>query len=214
MRGHIESKPNTIQTENVMTETQNGTLRSRRPQLTDSISKLDEMVDGLATAIPGAVADSIREVLGPAFTAALKDAVKEAVAEALKERTSEAAQPMPVPPPVAPTPPATPRPRPDRWKKVKAALAELKTWVGQQLAPVVARAALGWAVVRLVGGATVNSRTASLLTALTAMVAGFTGFVVGPEASAVLLGLATGVITATAVWAAPAARLLVAFRDE
>ena len=50
-----------------MNMTQNGTLRSKRPQLTDSITRMDEMVDGLATAIPGAVADSIREVLGPAW---------------------------------------------------------------------------------------------------------------------------------------------------
>ncbi|MBA4192292.1 MAG: hypothetical protein C0467_30345 [Planctomycetaceae bacterium] len=110
------------------------------------------------------------------FTAAIKDAVKEAVAEVLKERNSEEAKPTPVPQPeVPPAPPAMPRPRNDRWKKVKAALAELKTWAGQQAAPVVARAALGWAVVRLVGGATVHSRTATLLTALTGAVAGFAG---------------------------------------
>ncbi|MBA4192281.1 MAG: hypothetical protein C0467_30290 [Planctomycetaceae bacterium] len=136
------------------------------------------------------------------------------MAEAMKERNSEA-PPAPPPVPVESTPtPALPRPRPDRWKKVKAALAELKTWAGQQAAPVVARAALGWAVVRLVGGATVHSRTATLLTALSGAVAGFAVFALGPIPSAILLGLATSVMVAPAVWAAPAARLFVAIRAD
>jgi len=192
----------------------NGTLRSKRPQLTDSITKLDDVIDGLATAIPGAVADSIREVLGPAFVTALKDAVKEAVAEALKERASEPVQHTPAPQPVVPPAPPAQRPKRDRWAKVKAALSELKTWARQRVAPVVARAALGWAVVRLVGGATVHSRSATLVTALTGAVAGLAGFALGPVGAAALLGLSSGVIAATAIWAAPMARLMVAFRDE
>ena len=63
----------------------NGTLRARKPQLADSIEKLDQMVDDLSLAIPGAVADSLREALGAGFAAAIKDAVKAAVAEALKD---------------------------------------------------------------------------------------------------------------------------------
>ena len=70
------------------------------------------------------------------------------MAEALKERNSDEVKPTPVPQPeVPPAPPTLPRPRPDRWKKVKAALAELKTWATKAVAPVVGRAALGWAVV-------------------------------------------------------------------
>jgi len=190
----------------------NGTLRSKRPQLTDSITKLDDVIDGLATAIPGAVADSIREVLGPAFTAAIKDAVKQAVAEVLKERSGE--ERAPVSQPEVPTAAPVPRPKPDRWRKVKIALAQLKTWAGQQVAPAVAQVALGWAVVRLIGGATVHSRTAMVLTTLTGAFAGFAGFALGPVGAAVTLGLVSGMIAATAVWAAPMARLLVAFGDE
>ena len=59
-------------------------MRPRRPQLHESIERLDEMIDGLAVAIPGAVADALRAALGPAFAAAIKDAVTAAVAEALK----------------------------------------------------------------------------------------------------------------------------------
>jgi len=194
-----------------MSVTQNGTLRSRRPQLNDSITKLDEMVDGLATAIPGAVADSIREALGPVFAAAVKSAVKEAVAEALKEQNSEAPKPVPVPPQAVPP---TPRPRADRWAKVKLALAELKAWAGQRVAPVAARAALGWAVVRLIGVSAIHSRTAIITSTLTGAVAGTVGFVLGPVGAAVLLALSVGTIAVTAVWAAPAIRLLVAIRDD
>ncbi len=197
-----------------MTGMQNGTLRSRRPQLNDSINKLDEMVDGLATAIPGAVSDSIREVLGPVFAAAVKDAVKEAVAEALKELNRVEVQPVPVPPPVAPPAPPTPRPKPDRWAKAKLALAELKAWVGQRVAPVAARAALGWAVVRLIGVSALHSRTAILTSTLTGAVAGLVGFVVGPVGAAVLLGLSVSTMAATTAWAAPAISLLVAIRDD
>lgn len=194
-----------------MSDTQNGTLRSRRPQLNDSITKLDEMVDGLATAIPGAVADSIREALGPVFATAVKQTVKEAVAEAMKEQNRAVVQSAPVPPPVVPP---TPRPRPDRWAKVKQALADLKVWAGQRVAPVAARAALGWAIVRLIGVSAFHSRTAILTSTLTGAAAGLVGFVLGPVGTAILLGLAVSTMAATAVWAAPAISLLVAIRDD
>jgi len=200
----------TFQMENVMTATQNGTLRSRRPQLNDSISKLDEMVDGLATAIPGAVADSIREALGPVFANAVKQAVKEAVAEALKEQTREIVPPAPLPP----VTPPTPRPRPDHWAKVKRALTELKAWAAQRVAPVVARATLGWAIVRLIGVSAIHSRTAIITSTLTGTAAGVAGFVLGPVGAAVLLGLSVSTMAATAVWAAPAMSLLVAIQDD
>jgi len=151
---------------------ENGTLRSKRPQLTDSITKLDEVIDGLATAIPSAVADSIGEVLGPAFTVAIKDAMKQAVAEVLKERNNEE-KPTPVPPPTVPLTPAPPKPSP--WMKVKAALTQLKTWALKKAAPVVARAALGWAVVRVIGVSTIHSRTAILTTTLTGTLTGLAG---------------------------------------
>jgi len=217
----VELTRSTPLQEYAMGVTQNGTLRSRRPQLNDSISKLDEMVDGLAVAIPGAVSDSIREVLGPTLTVALTDAMKEAfkegfkeaVVEALKELKSETPAPQPVPPPAPPAPP-TPRVRPDRWAKVKAAMAELKTWATKRVAPVAARAALGWAIVRVIGVSTIHSRTAILTTALTGTLTGLAGYALGPIGAAVLLGLSASTFAATAAWAAPTISLLVAIQKD
>ena len=77
-----------------------------------------------------------------------------------------------------------------------------------------ARAALGWALVKLVGGSTVKSRTATLTTALTGAVAGLTGYALVPVGAAILLALSAGAITAATVWASPASGLLVAMRDD
>ncbi|VTU01476.1 unnamed protein product [Gemmataceae bacterium] len=200
-----------------MNATTNGVLRSKRPQLTDAISKLDDMVDGLATAIPGAVADSVREVLGPALAAALTDAIRGAVKEAVTEALAEirAVAPVTPLPPVA-SPPAAPapRPRPDRWAAVRALAAEAKAWAVRHAAPVVARAALGWAAVRLVGGATVRSRASLAATVLTAAGAALIGYAAGPFGAAALLGLGSGAAAAVAVWAAPLVGLCVALRGE
>lgn len=137
----------------------NGTLRPKRPQLNDSIEKLDEMIDGLAVAIPGAVADSLREALGAGFAAAIKDAVTAAVAEALKGFAPAVAT-QPVPAPVPPVPPAPPvKPAVSAWTKVKAALGRLRRWsvrvAAPVLTPVFAHAVLAWAVAKVIGAATV-----------------------------------------------------------
>ena len=193
-----------------MSVTQNGSLRSRRPQLNDTITKLDEMVDGLATAIPAAVADSIREALGPAFAAAVKSAVKEAVAEAMKEQNGEASKPHA--PPASPPPPAPTKP--SVWVRVKATLSQLKMWAVKKAAPVVARATLGWAIVRMIGVSTIHSRTTVLTTTLTGMLTGLAGYALGPVGAAVLLGLSASAMAATAAWASPALSLLIAIRDD
>lgn len=195
----------------------NGTLRPKRPQLNDSIEKLDEMIDGLAVAIPGAVADSLREALGAGFAAAIKDAVTAAVAEALKGFAPAVAQPAPAPvPPVPPTPPV--KPTVSAWTKVKALLGRLRRWAVRVAAPVItpvfAHAVLAWAVAKVIGAATVRSRVAALVTALGGTAAGVLGFALGPVGAAVLLGLLSGSVTATALWAAPTLRLFVALRDD
>lgn len=195
-----------------MSVCENGTMRPRRPQLNESIERLDEMIDGLAVAIPGAVADSLREALGPAFAAAIKDAVTAAVAEALKDvAPALAARPAPV----VPAPPAPPaRPKAAAWAKVKAALGRLRRWAARTAAPVLAHAALGWAVAKVIGAATVRSRVAALVTALIGTAAGLVGFVMGPIGASVLLGLTAGSVTAAAVCAAPTVRHFVALRDD
>jgi hypothetical protein len=194
---------------------QNGTLKARKPQLADSIEKLDEMVDGLATAIPGAVADSVREALGPAFAAAIKDAVKAAVAEALADiQVGRDAKPALVPPVPPAAPPAPVAEKPSRWARVKAALGRVRRWLANKAAPVVARLALGWAVTRMIAGATARSRPAAVVTAVTGTTAGVGGYLLGPVGAAVLLGLAAASLAASAAFAAPAVRLLAAFRDD
>lgn len=195
---------------------QNGTLKARKPQLADSIEKMDEMIDGLAEAIPGAVADSVREALGPAFAAAIKDAVKAAVAEALAEvQTARDAKPAPAPvPPAPPAPTAPAAEKPGRWARMKAALGRVRRWLASKAAPVVARLTLGWAVTRMIAGATARSRPAAVVTAVTGTTAGVGGYLLGPIGAAVLLGVAAAALAASAAFAAPAVRLLAAFRDD
>ncbi len=195
-----------------MAVSENGTVRPRRPQLNESIERLDEMIDGLAVAIPGAVADALREALGPAFAAAIKDAVTAAVAEALR-----GVAPAPTGPalPVPPAPPApAPRPMGRAWIKVKAAIHRLRRWAARAAAPVLAHAALGWAVAKVIGAATVRSRAAAVVTALAGTFAGLIGFAAGPVGASVLLALTAGWVTAIAMWVAPTARLCAALRDD
>ncbi len=192
-----------------MSET-NGAVRARRPQLADSIEKLDEMITDLSVAIPGAVAESVREALGPAFAAAIKDAVTVAVAEALKAVGS--ARP-PVPAPQVP-PPAPRKSAAGAWARVKSAIGRLRRWAGRAVAPVVAHVILGWAVAKLIGAATVRSRVATVATALCGTAAGLLGFALGPVGAATLLALVTGAATATAAWAAPAIRLFVSLDQD
>ena len=59
--------------------------RPKRPQLSDTINRLDEMIETLSTAIPGAVSESVREVLGASLVAAIGDAVREAVKVGVRE---------------------------------------------------------------------------------------------------------------------------------
>lgn len=196
---------------------ENGTMKTRKPQLADSIARLDDMVDGLATAIPGAVADSVREALGAAFAeqlkAAVRDAVGEAVGDGVREAMSRTAR-NPTANPTPPGPPPPPAPRVRAWGRVKALLGRLGRWATRRAAAVAARLAVGWAAVRLVGGATARSRAATVSTALAGVAAGLAGYAAGPAASAVLLGLAGGAGTAVAVWAGPLVGLLAAFRDD
>jgi hypothetical protein len=195
----------------------NGTLRPKRPQLNDSIEKLDEMIDGLAVAIPGAVADSLREALGAGFSAAIKDAVTAAVAEALKGFAPAVAQLVPASAPPAPPAPPVKQAVPV-WTKVKAALGRLRRWAvrvaAPVLTPVLAHAVLAWSVAKVIGAATVRSRVAALVTALGGTAAGVLGFALGPVGAAVLFGLLSGAATATALWAAPTIQFFIALRDD
>jgi hypothetical protein len=100
------------------------------------------------------------------------------------------------------------------WARVKAVFGRARRWAAKKVAPVVARVAAGWAVARLVGASTVSSWRASLTTFVVGLLAGLLGYAVGPVTAAVLLGLLTSGVAATAVWAGPALALLVALRDD
>lgn len=185
----------------------NGTMRAKKPQLSDSIQRLDEMVDQLSAAIPAAVGEAIREVMGGAVAAAIREAVADGVRQALAGLSA------PVLTPAGPTP----EPRPTRtgvWTRVKSILCSLKCWAGARVAPLLARLAVGWAVMKLIGGATVRSRSATLATTAVGTTAGFVGFVAGPVVSAVMFGLVAAVMTSAVVWAAPLGTLFLALRDD
>jgi hypothetical protein len=189
----------------------NGAVRAKKPQLSESIERLDGMIDELAVAIPGAVAESVREALGPAFAAAVRDAVKAAVAEAMKELGPAAA-----PAPAQPTRPAAARKSAaGAWANVKAVVRRLRRWAVRVVGPVIAHAALGWAAAKMVGSATLRSRAAALATALSCAAAGLVGWALGPVGASALLALLTGSVAATAAWAAPTIRLFAALgRDD
>ena len=196
-----------------MSQNQNGILRGRRPQLDDTIERLNGLLQGMSTAIPEVIADGIRQTLAAVLPVAVKAAVEAALAE-VAARSAQNAIPVPTPPAKEPPPaPPTP-PKVGAWTRVKAQLAQLRHWSMRRVAPVVARAAMGWAIVRMVGGSTIKSRTAALTTALTGTVAGLAGYALGPVGAAVLLALSAGAITAATVWAGPSVRMLVAFRHD
>jgi hypothetical protein len=193
--------------------------------LSDTINRLDEMIETLSTAIPGAVSESVREVLGASLVAAIGDAVREAVKEGVREavqaamgEAAQAAAGQSVS--VSATNVVASRPSIGTgtgrraWTGLRAITGRLRRWVARRVAPVVARLAIGWAIVKLVGGSTMRSRWAALSTALVGAGAGYTGYVVGPIGSGILLGLAGGAITAIAAWAATTVFLLMALRDE
>ena len=184
------------------------------------------MIETLSTAIPGAVSESVREVLGASLVAAIGDAVREAVKVGVREgvqaavgeavASATAARAAPVSDPIAGAPPGlgtTPTGL-GVWTRIRALTGGLRRWVTRRVAPVVARLTIGWVIVKLVCSSTIRSRSAALSTALVGAGAGFTGYVVGPIGSGILLGLAGGAITAIAAWAAPTVFLLMALRDE
>ena len=181
---------------------ENGTLRTRKPQLRDSIVRLDEMIDGLATAIPAAVADSAREVLGAVLPEVIRAAIDRAVGE-LARTLAAGAPPAPA---VAPPSPSVPAARPATWadrlgdglrsacaaarSRLRRARSASRRLIG--LAASVLRASPRVAVGAVVVGAAV----------------GVGGYLVGPVFSAVVAGVGAGMLGLSVVWLAPFAGLL------
>ncbi len=191
--------------------------RSKRPQLADTIERLDRMIEGLAEAIPSVVADSVREVLA----AVLPQVIKAAVDQATRELAGAVAVMIPTPlSPPAPQPPPEPPPAPTPPPTAPSLLSRLGAWVGRirdrvktGLGKARARVKRAWLSMRmltlvLAGVVRASPRTA-VLAALVGVAMGVVSYSLGPVSAAVLAGSGTGLLTLGVVWIAPFAQLLV-----
>jgi hypothetical protein len=83
-----------------MTTTMNNNLPGRqRRSLNDSIGHLDQMIDGLAEAIPGTIRDTLQETVGAAITEGVKAALLEIVSS--PDVLALFRSSLPTPPPLA-----------------------------------------------------------------------------------------------------------------
>ena len=189
--------------------------RTRRPQLNETITHLNDVIDGLSTAVPQVVADALKEVLGADFAAAVgravaaglgtvvRDAVRAEVAAVRADLTP------PMPKPVEPKPvdvkPPVP-PKPSLTTRVRTAVRQAKAWAVRQLDALLSVAAVGWAMLRLVAAAVAHSPAAVIVAVVTAVTVGVVAAVTDPAVGVALAGLAAGTLTAIGVAAAPLVR--------
>jgi hypothetical protein len=81
-----------------MTATMNNNLPGRqRRSLNDSIGHLDQMIDGLAEAIPGTIRDTLQEMVGAAITEGVRAALLEIVSNPDVQALWRSSQPTPSP---------------------------------------------------------------------------------------------------------------------
>ena len=195
--------------------------RTRRPQLNETIAHLNDVIEGLSTAVPQVVADTLKEVLGADFAAAVgravaaglgpvvRDAVRAEVAAARAELTPpmpKGVTPNPTPADVKPPVP----PKPTLKARVRTAVRRAKAWADRQLDALMSVAAVGWAMLRLVGVAVAHSPAAVIVAVVTAVMVGVVAAVTDPAVGVALAGAATGTLTAVGVAAAPLVRAAVA----
>ena len=204
-----------------MTATDTG--RTRRPQLTDTIAHLNDIIEGLSTAVPAVVADSLKQAFGADFAAAVgravadaltgtvRDLVRAEVAALLAERPTVPVQPMPtVADAPAPIPcPAPQSPRPTLKARVRTGLTRLKGWAGRQLDAATGVAVVGWAMLRLVAAAVAHSPVAVASAVLSGLTFGVLAAVTEPAVAVALTAVSVGTLTASAVSAAPLVRAAV-----
>lgn len=191
----------------------------KRPQLIDSISRLDSILDGLAEAIPATVADSVQQAVAAAVAAAVKEAVQAALHEAMTNPDILAAlaarlpvpQPATPPEPVSQPAPAQPeKPKARRrwltwlragWDRAVAWLAERRRAAGRWFRAVSRRLgaafSLAWAVRRPLGIGLAAGAGVGVL-----------AYLAGPLAAAILSALAVGALTTTGLLIVPVLRLL------
>jgi hypothetical protein len=194
--------------------------RSRRPQLTDTIERLERMIDDLATAIPGAVAESVREVLATVLPEVVKAAVERAATElaaAVAVMTPTApAPPAPPPPPPPPAPPETP----GLSARFRAWTRRIQTRLVTEVRKSRDRAVRAWMTGRLllalVPAFVAASPRVAIGSTLAGTVVGVGAYHLGPIATAVMAGSSVGLLVLGGLWLAPfvpLARMLVSSRD-
>ena len=161
------------------------------------------------------MADTLKEVLGADFAAAVgravaaglgpvvRDAVRAEVAAVRADLTP------PMPKPVEPKPangkPPLP-PKPTLTARVASAVRRAKAWAVRRLDALMCVAAVGWAMLRLVGVAVAHSPAAVASAVVTAVTVGVVAAVTDPAVGVALAGLAAGTLTAVGVAAAPLVR--------
>ena len=202
-----------------MTATESG--RARRPQLNDTIAHLNDIIDGLSTAVPEVVADALKQALGADFAAAVGRAVADALAPTVRDlvRAEVAAARAEVPPAPRPLPPETPVPtpsptnpkpaRPTLAARIRAGLTRVKAWASRQLDAVMGVAVLAWAMLRLLALAVAHSPAAVASAVLSGLGFGVLAAVTEPAVAVALTALSVGTLTASAVSAAPLVRAAV-----
>jgi hypothetical protein len=130
--------------------TNNAPNRTRR-SLNDSIARMDQMIDGLADAIPGTIKDVLEQSIGPAISEGIKAAVLEVLANPELLNTLRASIPSPAPPPANEGPVILPLPQPTFLRallsKTGAAVSGVARWcrskvvtAGQSVAGVASQA--------------------------------------------------------------------------
>jgi len=189
--------------------------RTRRPQLNETIAHLNDVIEGLSTAVPQVVADALKAALGADFAAAVGRAVAAGLGSVVRDavRAEVAAARVDLTPPtpkaVEPTPvdmkPPLP-PKPTLKARVRTAVRRAKAWAVRQLDALLSVAAVGWAMLRLVGAAVAHSPAAVASAVVTAVACGVVAAVTDPAVGVALAGLAAGTLTAVGVAAAPLVR--------
>lgn len=200
-----------------MTATESG--RTRRPQLNETITHLNDIIEGLSTAVPAVVAEALQQALGADFAAAVGEAVADALTPHLRdlvkaEVAAVRADLPPVRPPVTETPAPPPRrvttpPKSTRMDRIRAGLNQARAWAVRQWDMLLGVMVIGWAMLRLLAVAVSHSPTAVIVAVVTGVGFGILAAVTNPAVAVVLTALATGTLTASAVSAAPLVREVV-----
>ena len=193
--------------------------RTRRPQLTDTVNHLNDVIEGLSASVPEVVADALKAALGADFAAAVGRAVAAGLATVVRDAVraevaavrADLTPPMPKavePKPVDVKPPVPPKPT--LKARVRTAVRRAKAWAGRQRDALTCVAAVGWAMLRLLAAAVAHSPAAVVSAAVVAVMVGVVATVTDPAVGVALAGLAAGTLTAVGVVAAPLVRAAVA----